>query len=95
MGNAAFNCSTPCSNPGPAPGPTPSPVGPTPEFEKAWRAQALIFAKTVQPALSGANLENLLAGLNTSDPHPPETRSGIEGALPGPSTHPAALHALG
>ena len=31
------------------------PVGPTPEFEKAWRAQALVWAKAIQPSLATAS----------------------------------------
>jgi hypothetical protein len=105
VGNVAFNCSDACPAIAPTPAPAPTPVkpGPNHEFEKAWRAQALKFAKVVQPSLGGANLQNLLAGLNTTDPHPPlgHSRNMTKkkyhlaeiAQFPGPVTHSAALRA--
>ena len=48
-------------------------------FEEAWRASALQFARTIQPHMSTRNLQELSAGLNTTDPKPPLNK-------------PAALH---
>jgi hypothetical protein len=45
------------------------------EFEAAWRAQALSFAKTLQPNMPASNLATLTASLATVDPSPPELHS--------------------